>query len=337
MAAVNPEADSHTDPRRIRTLSVWVIAALMVAFALLGGTLRSVVYDSTALSTAGTVFAGIFVQALPFLALGVVLSALLAVFVTPDRLSRWLPNRPSAAVLTAAASGAALPGCECGSVPLARRMFGEGALGAAALTFMLAAPAINPIVVVSTVVAFPGQPQMVGARVGASLLTAIIMGLAWAKWGRPEWITRRLPKPAANDTPRWRAFAETARHDFLAAASYLVIGAAAAAALHVLVPQWVFEKLAGQLLLGVLVMAILAVVLALCSEGDAFVAASLTMLPLVPRLVFLVVGPAIDIKLFAMQAGIFGRAFAIRFAPATFVVATVVATIVGVLVLGGGT
>jgi len=93
VAAVNPEADSHTDPRRIRTLSVWVIAALMVAFALLGGTLRSVVYDSTALSTAGTVFAGIFVQALPFLALGVVLSALLAVFVTPDRLSR--PHRRS--------------------------------------------------------------------------------------------------------------------------------------------------------------------------------------------------------------------------------------------------
>jgi uncharacterized membrane protein YraQ (UPF0718 family) len=81
-------------------------------------------------------------------------------------------------------------------------------------------------------------------------------------------------------------------------------------------------------------MAALAVVLALCSEADAFVAASLSMLPLVPRLVFLVVGPAIDVKLFAMQAGMFGRAFAIRFAPATFVVATVVGGAVGLLVLG---
>ena len=82
-------------------------------------------------------------------------------------------------------------------------------------------------------------------------------------------------------------------------------------------------------------MALLAVVLALCSEADAFVAASLTMLPLLPRLVFLVVGPAVDVKLSAMQAGMFGRPFAIRFGPATFVVATVVATLVGLVVLGG--
>jgi uncharacterized membrane protein YraQ (UPF0718 family) len=74
--------------------------------------------------------------------------------------------------------------------------------------------------------------------------------------------------------------------------------------------------------------------LALCSEADAFVAASMTMVPLVPRLVFLVVGPAVDIKLFAMQSGMFGKAFAARFAPATFVVAATIAGIVGVLVLG---
>jgi len=130
-------------------------------------------------------------------------------------------------------------------------------------------------------------------------------------------------------------FTEAARHDFLQAASYLVIGAMAAAALHVVVPPWVFEHLAGNLVVGILTMGLLAVVLALCSEADAFVAASLTMMPLVPRLVFLVVGPAIDVKLFAMQAGMFGRAFAIRFAPATFVVATVSATAIGLLILGG--
>jgi uncharacterized membrane protein YraQ (UPF0718 family) len=95
-----------------------------------------------------------------------------------------------------------------------------------------------------------------------------------------------------------------------------------------------FEHLAGQLALGILVMAALAVVLALCSEADAFVAAGFSMLPLLPRLVFLVVGPAIDLKLFAMQVGMFGRAFAVRFAPLTFVVAVASATVVGLLVLG---
>jgi uncharacterized membrane protein YraQ (UPF0718 family) len=83
-------------------------------------------------------------------------------------------------------------------------------------------------------------------------------------------------------------------------------------------------------------MAVLAVVLALCSEADAFVAASLTAMPLLPKLVFLVVGPAIDVKLFALQAGTFGKSFAIRFAPVTFVVALSCAVISGVLILGGG-
>lgn len=313
-----------------------VLVAVIVALALVGKPLRAWVYDSADLSTAGTVFAGVFVQALPFLALGVLLSAAIAVFLTPARLSRWLPRRPVAAVAVAAAGGAALPGCECGSVPMARRLFGEGSVGAAALTFMLAAPAINPVVVVSTVVAFPGQPRMVVARVAASVLTAIVMGLMWSRWGRMEWITRRLPRTSVENGSRWHVFTEAARHDFIQAASYLVVGAVAAAVLHVVVPGWLIEHLATHLLLGTVVMATLAVVLALCSEADAFVAASLTMVPLLPRLVFLVVGPAVDVKLFAMQSGIFGRGFAIRFAPATFVVATVIATGVGGLILGSG-
>ncbi|CDO90591.1 hypothetical protein AWC29_24705 [Mycobacterium triplex] len=310
----------------------------LVGFAIAGTWLRTVVVNSNALSTAGTVFCGVFVQALPFLGLGVVVSGLIAVFLPPERLVRWLPRRAGTAVLAAGVAGAALPGCECGSVPVARRLFGDGgAAGAAALTFMLAAPAINPVVVVATAVAFPGQPKMVIARVAASLLTAVVMGWAWSRWGRTEWITRRLP-PRHSHGPdgqsKWLLFCEVARHDFLQAAAYLVVGAAAAAALHVLVPPRIFENVGAHLVLGVVVMAALAVTLAVCSEADAFVASSLTMVPLVPRLVFLVVGPAVDVKLLAMQSGMFGRAFAARFAPATLIVATVVATGVGVLLLG---
>jgi uncharacterized protein len=135
--------------------------------------------------------------------------------------------------------------------------------------------------------------------------------------------------------PRWLQFSEVARQDFLQAAAYLVVGAAAAAALHIAVPQRVFEHVGAHLILGVAVMATLAVTLAVCSEADAFVASSLTMVPLVPRLVFLVVGPAVDVKLLAMQSGMFGRAFATRFAPVTFLVAIAAATVVGVLLLGG--
>jgi uncharacterized protein len=332
---------AHDGPaaRGLRVGSMEILVVGLVAFALAGTWLRAVVARNDMLATAGTVFSGVFVQALPVLGLGVVVSGLIAVFVPPERLVRWLPRRAPVAVLAAGVAGAALPGCECGSVPVARRLFGDGgAAGAAALTFMLAAPAINPVVVVATTVAFPGQPKMVIARVGASLLTALVMGWLWSRWGRAEWITRRLPPHESHSPgtrPRWLVFCEVARHDFLQAAAYLVVGAAAAAALHVLVPPRVFEHVGAHLIFGVTVMAALAVVLAVCSEADAFVASSLTMVPLVPRLVFMVVGPAVDVKLLAMQSGMFGRAFAVRFAPATLVVAVAAATTVGLLLLGG--
>jgi hypothetical protein len=312
-----------------------LLLAALVALALSGGLLSTFVADRAGLSVAATVFCGVFVQALPFLVIGVLVSGLVAAFLSPDRLARLLPRRTGAAVLVAGVGGFALPGCECGSVPVARRLFGSGATAAAALTFMLAAPAVNPVVLVATAVAFPGQPGMVVARCLASLLTAVVMGAVWSRLGRPEWVSRPLPRLHDDDASRWTVFTEAARHDFLQAASYLVLGAAAAAALRVLVPPVVFQHLAGQVAVAILTMAVLAVVLALCSEADAFVAASLTMLPLLPRLVFLVVGPAVDLKLFAMQAGMFGRRFAVRFAPATFVVAILAATGVGSLVLGG--
>jgi uncharacterized membrane protein YraQ (UPF0718 family) len=307
---------------------------VIVAFALMGGVLSAAVADRPKLAEGATVFCGVFVQALPFLVLGVVISGLVAAFVTPERLERWLPRRRSTSILVAGVGGAALPGCECGSVPVARRLY-DDTHGAAALTFMLSAPAINPVVLVATSVAFPGEPRMVAARFGASLVTAVVMGAAWSRWGKSEWVTSRLPKLHDDNSPRWTVFTEAARHDFVSAASYLVVGAAAAAALRVLLPPWVFESLAGNLAVGVITMALLAVVLSLCSEADAFVAASLTAVPLVPKLVFLVVGPAIDLKLIAMQSGVFGRRFAMFFAPTTFVVAVSVATAVGLLVLGG--
>jgi uncharacterized protein len=320
----------------LRVGSMEALVFCLVAFAISGVWLRAGVTGNAALATAGTVFCGVFVQALPFLGLGVLVSGLIAVFVPPERLVRWLPRRSATAVLAAGLAGAALPGCECGSVPVARRLFGDGgAAGAAALTFMLAAPAINPVVVVATAVAFPGQPKVVMARVGASLLTAVVMGWLWSRWGRADWITRRpAPHPPVSES-KWLVFCEVARQDFLQAAAYLVVGAAAAAALHVLVPPQIFEHVGAHLFLGGTVMAALAVTLAVCSEADAFVASSVTLVPLVPRLVFMVVGPAVDVKLLAMQSGAFGRAFAARFAPVTLVVAMVAATLVGVLLLGG--
>src|SRR5215218_6498290 len=180
-----------------------VLLASLIALALSAGAMSAVVAGNADLSVAATVFCGVFVQALPFLVLGVVVSGLIAAFVSADRLTRWLPRRPAVAIAVAGLGGAALPGCECGSVPVARRLFGPGTNGAAALTFMLSAPAINPVVLVATAVAFPGQPAMVLARCVASLVTAVVMGLLWSRFGKNEWVTRALPEAAPDGSSQW--------------------------------------------------------------------------------------------------------------------------------------
>ncbi|WP_245865203.1 permease [Rhodococcoides kyotonense] len=312
-----------------------VFALLLVSAIVFREQLVSFVDSVPDVRTGATIFLGVFVQATPFLVLGVLVSGGIAAFVSPRVLRRLLPSDEKAAVGVLGLAGMALPGCECGAVPVSRRLMDQGAPTSAALAFLLSAPAINPVVLVSTAVAFPGEPRMVLARFVGSLATAWVMGWLWARMGKAEWITARLVDHHPGDRSKWETFSEAARHDLLQSGAFLVFGAGAAAVLHVVVPDSVLDHLAGQMLLAVLVMAILAVVLALCSEADAFVAASMSMLPLLPRLVFLVVGPAVDVKLMAMQAGSFGRGFVARFAPATFVVAIVCATVSGYLILGG--
>ncbi|MEC3977203.1 permease [Amycolatopsis sp. H20-H5] len=336
-AEENLESRPRGSRRRFKVTSVEVLCAILLIAILAQGWLQRV-FDVPALRTGSTVFVAVCVQALPFLVLGVLISGAIAAFVPARVLERVLPRRAGAAVGVAGLAGVALPGCECASVPVARRLMGQGVAPAAALTFLLAAPAVNPVVLVATAVAFPGKPEMVLARFLGSLATAMVMGWLWAKWGKLEWITERALRrlPEVQSGARWKTFAETARTDLVEAGGFLVLGALISSALGVLVPAKWFGVLGDQIVLGVLVMAALAVVLALCSEADAFVAASLSALPMLPKLVFLVVGPAIDVKLFALQAGTFGKSFAVRFAPVTFVVAITCGVLAGVLVLGGG-
>jgi uncharacterized protein len=280
-----------------------------------------------------TVFSAVVLQALPFLVLGVVISGLVAAFVPTQAITRLLPRRALLSVPVAAVSAAALPGCECSSVPVAARLIDKGAPEPAAFAFLLAAPAINPVVTVATVVAFPGHPAMAVARVLASLLAAVIVGWCWTRIRQP--LRHRM---AVEMQPRgWRQRGDvtlaTAAGDFLHAGGYLVIGAALAASLQALIPRSVLNALPGSGMLAVLVMAALAVGLAVCSEADAFIAASLTHFSLSARLAFLVVGPMLDVKLIALQSGTFGRKFVVRFAPLVLCVAVGSASLIGSILL----
>jgi uncharacterized protein len=303
-----------------------LVTALIVAAVLLRPVLTGLLAHPAAANWA-TIFVAITVQAVPFLVLGVAVSAAIAAFVSPSLIARLLPRRPVFAVPAAAAAGAALPGCECGSVPVAARLVSSGVTPAAAFAFLLSAPAINPIVLVSTAVAFPGRPAMVVGRLLAGLGASVVVGLGWIALGRDDLITKRLPVRATGS--RLATFISAAQHDFLQAGGFLVIGAGAAATLQTLVPRRLVDSVAGTGPFSLVVLGALAVLLALCSEADAFVAAGLKQFSLTARLAFLVVGPMVDVKLFALQAGTFGPRFAWRFSLATFVVAIASAGLVG--------
>nr|WP_218566334.1 permease [Vallicoccus soli] len=327
-ASTEQRAPAPPDRRRLpRPGSLEVLTAVLVLLVLLRGQVAGLV-DHPAVQTWSTVFVSVTVQALPFLVSGVLLSAVLTAYVPPQALARALPRRPALAVPVAGGAGMLLPGCECASVPVAGSLVRRGVAPAAALTFLLAAPAVNPIVLVSTAVAFPGQPEVVLARFLASFATAVALGWAWLRLGRTDLLRLRSPH-LPEGSPRGAVFRAAMQHDVLHAGGFLVVGGAVAATFGVALPTSVVDALAEQPVLAVLALALLAVAVAICSEADAFVAASFSSVSPTAQLAFMVVGPAVDVKLIAMQSGTFGGAFAARFAPATFGVAVLSSALVG--------
>jgi uncharacterized membrane protein YraQ (UPF0718 family) len=307
----------------LAVLMVLVVAAVLVRPWLTG------LLQHPAFANWSTIFVAIAIQAMPFLVLGVTVSASIAAFVPPGAIARMLPGNPALAVPVATMAGAALPGCECGSVPIAARLIASGVTPAAAFAFLLSAPAINPIVLVSTAVAFPGHPMMVLARFLASAAASVAMGLLWIAFGREDLLSLARPRTTGHAGPRLTTFLSTAQQDFLQAGGFLVIGAAAAATLQTAVPRHFVDSLASFGPGSLIVMGGLAVLIAICSEADAFVAAGLKQFSLTARLAFLVVGPMVDVKLITLQAGTFGPRFAWRFSLATFGVAVLSAGLIG--------
>lgn len=305
------------------------VAVAIVAVGLIGRRFFAERLQAAALAHWTNVFIAVSVQALPFLVLGVVVSGTIATFLKPSLIRRVLPTNVALAVPVAAFSGAILPGCECSSVPVAARLTQRGVPLPAALAFLLSAPAVNPVVLVATAVAFPHRPMLVFARFFASILTATVVGWLWIRVGVP--ISGRGNEH--DHRGGWRAMVDASLHDFVHAGGYLVIGAAAAATLQTVVPRGALDRIGSNPVLAVFALAALAIVLSICSEADAFVATGLTQFSLTARLVFLVVGPMVDLKLIALQVGTFGRRFAFRFAPLTVAVAIAVGSAVGAVLL----
>ena len=260
------------------------------------------------------VFGSLLIEAMPFVAIGALASALIEVFVPASTFAK-LASLPRAVQLPAAAmAGIAFPVCECGSVPVARRLARKGLSPAAAVTFMLAAPIVNPVVIASTFVAYRGRDSlwvMVIGRFTIGMLVAICVG--WVIGSRaPGELLRGASvsdEPDDHDEPRARRFFTHLTGDLIFMARFLIVGALIAATIQTFVPSSVVDQVATLPILSLLAMMALAFILSLCSESDAFVAASFTSFGPSAQLAFLVFGPMVDLKLGALYLGTYSKGF----------------------------
>jgi uncharacterized protein len=301
------------DTRRLTA----VLVATLVAMLLIG---RIGLEDVPAAGTFVLIFTSLVVEALPFVLMGALVSAIIEVYVPPSWFGR-LAGLPLPVQLPAAALGGfAFPVCECGSVPVARRLIAKGMHPAAGLAFMLASPILNPIVLISTWVAYSGRgvaPQMVAGRAGLGLILALTAG--WAIGG--ERATELLrPRPGEGEgeehpRPSRSQFGDFTTHlasDFFFMGRFVVLGGAIAALMQTALPQSIVGGVAQTPVIGALTLMGLAFVLSLCSEADAFVAVSFVQFPLGSQLAFLVFGPVVDAKLALLYGATFRRRFVLR-------------------------
>jgi uncharacterized protein len=283
-------------------------------------------------------------EAAPFLLLGALLSGLFEVFAPATLIERSFPRGRVSGVAAGMLLGTLLPTCECGVVPVVRRLLAKGMPPQTAMSYMLTAPVVNPVVLAATYVAFAGNLWMVAGRVALVCLAAGAVSLLLA--GKPAAALLREPYPAdsarcacgcghdhgpaapepllltldqavARDQATaqapagpglgaklWAAGGHMAS-DFLDAGQYLFLGAMAAAAFKTLLPPELALYFASNLALSVGFMLALAVLLSVCSEADAFVAASFVSFPAAAQLAFVSLGPIFDLKLLLMYSGTF--------------------------------
>lgn len=262
------------------------------------------------------VFGSLLVEAMPFILLGAAVSAAIEVLVPASVFAR-IGTLPSGLQLpAAAAAGVAFPVCECGSVPVARRLAAKGLAPSAAITFMLAAPIVNPVVVASTFVAYRGRDTlwiMVLGRLTLGFLVAMTVGWVMGRVRSGELLRARAGQVESHEVDeveaRWRRFFGHLAGDVVFMARFLIMGAALAAAIQTFVPRSIVDSVASLPVLSLLAMMALAFVMSLCSESDAFVAASFTAFGPASQLAFLVFGPMVDLKLAALYAGTYERGF----------------------------
>lgn len=312
------------EARSLLRKSVWIIIGLAVAAILLAAIIGTGQDAGTILSIFSTRFLGIFIEAIPFLLLGTFMSGVIDSFLTPEDITRIIPRNPFLGALFGTFMGFAFPVCECGVVPVVRRLYNKGLPTSVGVAFLLAAPVMNPVVIVSTYVAFGFGTVFVG-RILGTIVVATAVGLIFAFAARPQDVlqpgalmpvmggsgevalsrTKTIRKPLGVGL---RDALHNANYEFFEMGRYLILGSLLAAAMQTLVSQDVMLALGRGPVISVVVMILLAFVLSVCSTVDAFLAlAFVGTFTTGSILTFLTFGPMVDIKSTLMFMGVFKR------------------------------
>ena len=283
-------------------------------------------------ANAWAIFQGLLLESLPFLLLGVAIAALARWLVPQAAWVRRLPRNPFLAPVVGALLGFALPACECGNVPVARRLLASGAPLGTGFGFLFAAPVLNPIVLASTWAAFPDQPWLLVARpLGAFLIALALSGLL-GLMGESALLapalleerrlsqplsevgllergsgvlgvpTAQLPPPAPESKLSLAEVLHHSSREFISLLVLLVLGCGLAAAVQAWLPRAWLLAVGSAPTLSVLALMLLALVVSVCSSVDAFLALGFAA-QVTPGalLAFLLLGPVVDLKL----AGLF--------------------------------
>lgn len=280
-----------------------------------------------------SIFLGVFLQAAPFLAIGVLLSSLIQVYLKPDWIQRMFPRKVLTGQFFAVLAGFCLPVCDCASIPVFKSLVKKGVPMPAAVTFMLVSPVINPVVILSTWYAFNGNYKIIVARCGLGILCAVLCGLTYLfkpsgdyllEYAMPtQAACENYSLPAETDTrlSRFSLMMRHAQNEFFSVGKFLLTGIFVSTMFQDIIPQAAAAGGAAAPWKALLVMMGLAFVLSLCSSSDAVVARSMAgSLPVGPVLGFLVFGPMMDIKNAAMLLSGFKSGFVIRLFATTFLI-----------------
>lgn len=281
------------------------------------------------ISNLNTIFISILLEAIPFVLIGVFVSSLIQMYVSEERIQKLIPKNPFLALIPAALLGVIFPVCECAIVPVVRRLIKKGMPLHVGMVLLVGAPILNPIVFLSTYVAFRLDVQMAYARLGLAFLIIIIIGLViyllfenkdQLKWTKEDLVVSNKKEPTVQ-SKSLKMVLYHASDEFFQMGKYLIFGAFIASLFQTYFDRSILLHLGSNNLTSPPVMMGFAYALSLCSEADAFVAASfLHTFSKGSILAFLLFGPMVDFKNTLMLFGYFKTKFVLVFMLITTIV-----------------